>query len=187
MANDAPSSGLPTGLMLGVLGAIAGLIAWDLTSDYGDGVGWLHLALELAVLALAAGLFALILIQRLRAGRRLRQLERSLTVRTEEAETWRTRYQGTLDGLGRAIQAQFRDWALSEAEAEIGLLLLKGLSLKAIAAVRGTGERTVREQARAVYRKAGLSGRSELSAFFLEDLLLPADPATKSPDSQNTA
>jgi len=38
------------------------------------------------------------------------------------------------------------------------MLLLKGLSLKEIATVRGTGERTVREQARAVYRKAGLTG-----------------------------
>ena len=37
--------------------------------------------------------------------------------------------------------------------------------------MRETRERTVREQARAVYRKAGLGGRSELSAFFLEDLL----------------
>jgi DNA-binding NarL/FixJ family response regulator len=52
-------------------------------------------------------------------------------------------------------------------------LLLKGLSHKEIAAVRSTSERTIREQARAVYRKAGLPGRSALSAFFLEDLLLP--------------
>ncbi|NKI35191.1 helix-turn-helix transcriptional regulator [Wenzhouxiangella sp. XN79A] len=102
------------------------------------------------------------------------QLERSLSVRTEQADAWRARYQQTLAGLGEAIHAQFRAWRLSEAEAQIGLLLLKGLSLKEIAAVRGTGERTVREQARAIYRKAGLAGRSELSAFFLEDLLLPA-------------
>ncbi|MCZ7679332.1 MAG: hypothetical protein M5U28_11460 [Sandaracinaceae bacterium] len=53
------------------------------------------------------------------------------------------------------------------------LLLLKGLSLKEIAAARDTGERTAREQARAVYRKSGLSGRAELAAFFLEDLLAP--------------
>jgi hypothetical protein len=29
----------------------------------------------------------------------------------------------------------------------------------------------VRQQSLAVYRKAGLAGRAELSAFFLEDLL----------------
>ena len=33
------------------------------------------------------------------------------------------------------------------------------------------GERTVREQARAVYRKSSLAGRNALSAYFLEDLL----------------
>ena len=34
-------------------------------------------------------------------------------------------------------------------------------------------ERTGREQARSIYSKAGLTGRSALSAFFLEDLLAP--------------
>lgn len=173
MANDGSTNGPPVGLLLGALAAIAFLISWDLHSDYREGAGWLHLALELAVLALAAGLFTRILIQRLRAGRRIHQLERSLSARTAEAEAWRDRYRDTLDGLGRAIQSQFETWSLSAAEAEIALLLLKGLSLKEVAAARGTGERTVREQARAIYRKAGLSGRSELSAFFLEDLLLP--------------
>jgi DNA-binding NarL/FixJ family response regulator len=47
------------------------------------------------------------------------------------------------------------------------------LSHHEIADVRNSSERTIRDQARAVYRKSGVSGRSELSAFFLEDLLLP--------------
>ena len=55
------------------------------------------------------------------------------------------------------------------------LLLLKGLSTREVAAVRSTSERTVREQARSVYVKAGLTGRAALSAFFLEDLLAPID------------
>ena len=50
---------------------------------------------------------------------------------------------------------------------------LKGLSLKEIAAARGTSEKTARVQSGAVYAKSGLAGRSELSAFFLEDLLPP--------------
>ena len=40
--------------------------------------------------------------------------------------------------------------------------------------MRGAGERTVRQQALAVYAKAGLAGRAELAAFFLEDLLVPS-------------
>ena len=36
-------------------------------------------------------------------------------------------------------------------------------------------ERTVREQARSLYRKSGLTGRADLAAFFLEDLLPARD------------
>jgi DNA-binding CsgD family transcriptional regulator len=53
------------------------------------------------------------------------------------------------------------------------LLLLKGLSLKEIAAIGATTERTIRAHARSLYAKAGFSGRAALSAFFLEDLLAP--------------
>ena len=81
-----------------------------------------------------------------------------------------------LDGLGEAIEQQFTRWNLTDAEREVALLLLKGLShqgdRRACAAV---SERTVREQARAVYTKAGLTGRAALSAFFLEDLLAPIE------------
>lgn len=79
-----------------------------------------------------------------------------------------------LRGLGAAIDAQFERWGLSSAEREVALLLLKGLAHKEIADVRGTSEKTVRQQALSAYRKAGLTGRAELSAFFLEDLLLPS-------------
>lgn len=44
--------------------------------------------------------------------------------------------------------------------------------MKEVAEVRGASERTVRKQAQAVYAKAGLGNRAELSAFFLEDLLV---------------
>jgi DNA-binding NarL/FixJ family response regulator len=78
-------------------------------------------------------------------------------------------------GLGVAIQKQFTAWQLTRAEAEIGLFLLKGLSHREIAQLRQTSERTIREQARSLYRKAGIAGRAELSAFFLEELLLPLE------------
>ena len=45
------------------------------------------------------------------------------------------------------------------------MLLLKGLSLKEVAQVRSTSERTIRAQARALYGKAGVTGRAALSAF----------------------
>jgi DNA-binding NarL/FixJ family response regulator len=54
-----------------------------------------------------------------------------------------------------------------------GFTPFKGLSSKEIAVVRAVSERTIREQARSIYSKTGLTGRAALSAFFLEGLLAP--------------
>ncbi len=91
-----------------------------------------------------------------------------------EVERWRNEAHEALQGLGAAIEKQCDRWALTDAERAVAMLLLKGLSMKEIADARGTAERTTRQQALAVYRKAGLAGRAELAAFFLEDLLLPS-------------
>ncbi|MEX2277151.1 MAG: LuxR C-terminal-related transcriptional regulator [Cucumibacter sp.] len=90
-----------------------------------------------------------------------------------EGERWRTTARVHLDGLSRAILEQFRAWRLSEGEADVAVLMLKGLSHKEIARLREAGEATVRQQAASVYRKSGLASRAELAAFFLEDLFAP--------------
>ncbi len=91
----------------------------------------------------------------------------------QQAEEWREANHELIAGLAAQIQKQFDAWQLTRAEAEVGMLMLKGLSHAEIAAMRNASERTIRDQARAVYRKSGMTGRSELSAFFLEDLLPP--------------
>lgn len=103
------------------------------------------------------------------------QVIRDLELARLQGQRWRKEASTLLQGLGEAIDAQFTRWSLTDAEREVALLLLKGLSHREIAAVRAVSERTVREQARATYAKAGLSGRAALSAFFLEDLLAPID------------
>jgi DNA-binding CsgD family transcriptional regulator len=100
-------------------------------------------------------------------------LLQDLEIARIQGQRWRSESRALLNGLGEAIEAQFSRWNFTEAEREVALLLLKGLSLKEIAAIRVTTERTVRAQARSLYAKAGLTGRAALSAFFLEDLLAP--------------
>ena len=179
MNNGKETQRLPA-LLAAAFGLIFLLVAWDLLSDWSSGVDAAHVAVESLVLAIS-GIAMLALLRRVfRQRRSIDRLALSLDRARDESARWRARYQDTIAGLGQAIQEQFQRWNLSVAEAEIGLLLLKGLSLKEIARVRGTGERTAREQARAVYQKAGLANRAALSAFFLEDLLLP-DPR---PDCQ---
>lgn len=109
-----------------------------------------------------------------RARHSLGRTQAELTRHATERDHWRARAETLLRGLSAEIDAQLDRWVLSPAEKETALLLLKGCGHKEIANVLGKSERTVRQQAIAVYRKSGLAGRAELSAFFLEDLLLPA-------------
>lgn len=154
---------------LSLFAVIAMLIFWDLLQDYSEGAGWLHIGIELTMLLAATTGIGFL-------WRGLGRARTELAQANLAAGQWQAENRELILGLGVAIENQFARWELTKAEAEVGLLLLKGLSHKEIAEVRGTAERTTREQARTVYRKAGLSGRSALSAFFLEDLL-PGQPA----------
>jgi hypothetical protein len=82
------------------------------------------------------------------------QLLRDLEVARIEGQRWRMESRSLLAGLGEAIDAQFSRWNLTEAEREVALLLLKGLSLKEVAAVRATAERTIRAQKTCWHRSA---------------------------------
>ncbi|MES9939124.1 MAG: helix-turn-helix transcriptional regulator [Candidatus Thiodiazotropha sp. 6PLUC2] len=96
-----------------------------------------------------------------------------------EGMQWRGKMSDLIKGLSEGIATQFTEWGLTPAEREVGLLILKGLSYKEIAIIRNVSEKTVRLQAHTIYRKAKLSGRAALSAYFLEDLLLPSEPTNK--------
>jgi DNA-binding CsgD family transcriptional regulator len=102
-----------------------------------------------------------------------RDLRASLVERNAERDAWRASAEQALAGLGAAIDAQFTAWGLTPAEREVALLVLKGHGHKEIAARTGRSERTVRQHAAAAYGKAGLGGRAELAAFFLEGVALP--------------
>lgn len=162
-------------ILLSTLLIITVLIAVDLATDLKEGVALWHLVIEGA-----AGVMALIgiayifkdivqLKQDLQSERALAKDYRA------EAELWREKSKTYLDGLSILIDGQLTLWQLTPAEREVAFLLLKGMSLKELAELRGTSEKTARAQSMSIYAKAGLSGRSELSAFFLEDLLPARD------------
>ena len=153
--------------------AIAVLVAADLAADFDGGSSKVHLLAEGGALALACTGAVLLWRRLMSAQRAVEHLQTDLLAVRGEADHWRRENEELLKGLGAAIQAQFHRWGLTGAEQEVGLLLLKGLGHKDIARLRGTSERTAREQARAIYRKSGVTGRAALAAFFLEDLLMP--------------
>lgn len=156
-----------------VLALIALLATVDLLVDLRDGVtAWHFLAEAVAAATACFGAFYL-LRGAWELRRRLDVQARDFSTFRQQAEVWRAESRNYVEGLSLAIARQLDQWQLSDAEKEVAFLLLKGLSLKDIAAARRTTEKTARVQSSAVYAKSGLSGRSELSAFFLEDLLPP--------------
>jgi DNA-binding CsgD family transcriptional regulator len=109
-----------------------------------------------------------------RAEHASQQLRESLARRTVERDMWQRNARQALAGFGQAIDEQFQAWELTPTEREVALLLLKGHSYKAIAKLTGRSAATIRQHAAAVYQKGGLSGRAQLAAHFLDDLVLPS-------------
>jgi DNA-binding CsgD family transcriptional regulator len=168
---------LVTGFLLFGMGLI-GVI--DFLFDLENGSPWPHLALEASFSV--SGLFCSIWLARAYVKKRHEIVEKDKEIqvmrvaaveREVEVKRWRDENEKLLSGLSMAIDMQFVNWKFSPAEKEIGLFLLKGFSLKEIADVRNVSEKTVRQQAGSIYSKSNTNGRSEFSAFFLEDLLAP--------------
>jgi putative tricarboxylic transport membrane protein len=133
------------------------------------------------MLALAGGIVALFIAlcwQKLTArhreetlGRALQELSQEVERRTRESLQRMQDIAAVRVGMNAQIEREFDRWGLTRAERGVAHLMLKGLRLKDIARARATSDRTVRQQAQAIYRKAGLDGRTDLSAYFLESVL----------------
>jgi DNA-binding CsgD family transcriptional regulator len=153
---------------------LAGFVSADLAADAMAGIGPLHMGIELVALAVALTGVGIAARKSYAAVRHAKELHGDLQRSRADVERWRGEAEGLLRRMGTALDEHFARWALTEAEREIAVEILKGRSYKEIASERGTTERTVRHQALAIFRKAGVSGRAEMAAFFLEIMLLPA-------------
>jgi len=147
----------------------------DLWMDWPTSPGAFHVGFEVVVLVLSLGGVAFLWGGWMRTRRSLTRTREVSARLTGERDDWRQRAEKLLRGLGEEIDAQLRSWNLTAAEREVALFLLKGYEHKEIASLLDRSDRTIRQHAVSVYRKSSLSGRAELAAFFLEDLLLPPE------------
>jgi len=155
----------------------------DLVLDSPTTMWSAHVMFELLLMLFGLGAAAYFWLRWRKTDQALSASRVALAEQTAERDAWRRRAEKLLRGLGVEIDIQFRLWGLTRAESDTALMILKGYEHKEIAAIQHKSERTVRQHARVIYRKSGLANRAELSAFFLEDLLLPVDSATD--DEQN--
>lgn len=159
--------------------AMAMLGFLDLYNDSPEVRSAAHVILELLLMLMSLGSAIFLWLGWRTANSSLNRVRQALSAHQAERDAWRNQAQGYLKGLGEAIATQLKEWGLTAAESETALFLLKGFSHKEIGNLTGKSERTVRQHSIAVYRKSALSGRAELSAFFLEDLLLPSEPKSE--------
>jgi len=152
-----------------------GLIGIDLFNDSGEGVAIWHVMIEAGAGLVSVTALLFLLRGAITLRRRLDAEIASTASLRAAAEHWRAESRRHVEGLAKAIDRQLTLWRLTDAEKDVAFLLLKGFGLKDIARMRDTTEKTARAQSTAIYAKAGLSGRSELAAFFLEDLLVPKE------------
>lgn len=159
-----------TVVLLGAISVISGI---DIFSDLKVGASSSHIGTEGIILSVAIiGIFWIVR-ENLNIKRKNRNLSQNLEKSQQNIDLWKGEAEKYLKGLGEAIDNQMSHWGFTPAEKEVGLLLLKGFSFKEIATYRDASERTARQQSLEIYKKSGLAGRAEFSAFFLEDLLLP--------------
>ncbi len=141
-----------------VLASAMLFFAYDIIIDVlGGGDSYLHIMIELMVfVAISVVLFSEL--------NHVKLLNKA--IKEEKSKT--ARLAGELLSV---MREQFSQWQLSPSEADVALLLIKGLSMKEIAEARQVKEKTVRHQATGIYAKSGYAGRHELAAHFIEDLM----------------
>jgi DNA-binding CsgD family transcriptional regulator len=93
---------------------------------------------------------------------------RASLVRTAHVESELRVASGAFQDL---LEERFAKWDLTPAERDVALFAIKGATTSEIAELRQTSEGTVKAQTNAIYRKSGVTGRSQLISLFVEELM----------------
>ena len=120
------------------------------------GFDWHQVSAFLAIIALAAGIifetFYLIGLLQRKAS-----LERSVGMASS--------------ALQDVIESHFTEWNLTASERDVAALMVKGLSISEIAAIRGSADGTVKAHLNNIYRKSKTRNRAEVLSSIMDAML----------------
>ena len=155
-------SAAPIALVLLVQALCASFFSWDIiTSVLGIETAPVSWELrELMEIGAAVGLILGVILGAI-------LLRRALVQRNRAEEKLRRASAAFMD----VLHERFDAWGLTPSERDVALFAIKGMSTAEIATLRATSEGTVKAQTNAIYRKAGVTGRSQLLSLFIEDLM----------------
>lgn len=172
------SKGLSDQALRLVIDALIALQLFGALYFLGDFVADLLLASDSVVHVFFEGLAVLCLLIGIFFSIRER---RRLLSRNQEMES---QLQMASGAFREVLENFFDQWKLTPSEREIALLTIKGFSNAEIADLRNTREGTVKAQSNAIFRKAGVSGRTQLLSHFIEELV--GDPLVNRQDGNKT-
>lgn len=152
---------------------VFGASAAEIVSEFADGEPMASMWDDLARFALSAAVMAIFACEFLAQRRALGDLRGQLNSARGQLARLDAQSPSLANQYRAVMQKQFDAWSLTESEQDVVIGMLKGLSFREIAELRETREKTVRQQASSVYRKAGVGSRHELAAWFFEDMLEP--------------
>ena len=69
------------------------------------------------------------------------------------------------------LSERFKNWKLTQSEADVAVLIIRGYTNSEIAISRGTSEATIKTQINSIFKKGKLSGRNELVSQFIDVLV----------------
>lgn len=88
--------------------------------------------------------------------------------RTAKAEAALRRAQSAFRDV---LDERFHEWELTPAERDVALFAIKGFTTQEMAGMRSVSEGTIKAQTNAIYKKAGVHGRSQLLSLFIDELV----------------
>ena len=151
--------------------------AAEIVSEFADGETLGAMGDDLSRFVFSALVLAVFVFEYLTQRQALRELRGQLNKVRGQLAQLDTKSSKLAAQYRAVMQKQFDAWQLTTSEQDVVIGMLKGLSFREIAELRETREKTVRQQASSVYRKAGVASRNELAAWFFEDML-ESSPAT---------
>ena len=69
------------------------------------------------------------------------------------------------------LELNFSRWGLTQAERDITLLIVRGLTVAEIAEARSTAQGTIKAQSSSIFRKIGVSSKTELMSLIIDEFI----------------
>lgn len=142
----------------------------DVLADIKEGIPfkhWLH-EVVIAIMALIFILYKVSLA--FKRDQAIFEIQEKVNLANQEIDYYKKQIGQYKSGVSGLLEQQFKIWGLTQSEADVALLLIKGLSMKEVAEARGSSESTVRQQSASIYKKSNLENRNQLASYFLEDI-----------------